>query len=383
MAAETARVFTEDTIESNRFVEHFRTPGAAAKLVSAYVGDDIVRQRSFVIDIADPQPGETILDVGCGPGFLCYDLAKTLEDKATHAFIAGALKALPAKTEAVAGEGPAVAAAAEDGRDASDGTPRAAVDIDGADPSASAVVTSAPRAPACTIIGVDIAESMLDLARERTVRWNRDSVEGLVGCNDAAAFDVTVEYRIGGATQLPCEDNSVDLITVTQVLEYVPDMPAALAEIQRVLKPGGRVVALDTDWATRTFHTTDELRAAQRRLLIASEEHFADAHLPARMPSLVLGAGMTMRDMISYPLIRYGSFAPGEWFDPEYSATRAAKAARERQAAGKLSAEEADALVAETESWIAQQRALSDAGTFCCIGSRTVTVFSKPGDSRT
>jgi ubiquinone/menaquinone biosynthesis C-methylase UbiE len=46
----------------------------------------------------------------------------------------------------------------------------------------------------------------------------------------------------GDATQLPYEDGSVDAVVLTAVLGEIPDAPAALREIRRVLKPGGRLV---------------------------------------------------------------------------------------------------------------------------------------------
>jgi ubiquinone/menaquinone biosynthesis C-methylase UbiE len=46
----------------------------------------------------------------------------------------------------------------------------------------------------------------------------------------------------GDATDLPFEDASVDAVILTAVLGEIPDSGAALAEIRRVLKPGGRLV---------------------------------------------------------------------------------------------------------------------------------------------
>ncbi len=46
----------------------------------------------------------------------------------------------------------------------------------------------------------------------------------------------------GDATALPYEDASVDAVVLTAVLGEIPDRAAALAEIRRVLKPGGRLV---------------------------------------------------------------------------------------------------------------------------------------------
>lgn len=46
----------------------------------------------------------------------------------------------------------------------------------------------------------------------------------------------------GDATALPYEDASVDAVILTAVLGEIPDSAAALREIRRVLKPGGRLV---------------------------------------------------------------------------------------------------------------------------------------------
>ncbi|HET7509012.1 MAG TPA: methyltransferase domain-containing protein [Solirubrobacterales bacterium] len=46
----------------------------------------------------------------------------------------------------------------------------------------------------------------------------------------------------GDATDLPYEDASIDAAILTAVLGEIPDSPAALREIRRVLKPGGRLV---------------------------------------------------------------------------------------------------------------------------------------------
>ncbi|HEU4706386.1 MAG TPA: methyltransferase domain-containing protein [Solirubrobacterales bacterium] len=46
----------------------------------------------------------------------------------------------------------------------------------------------------------------------------------------------------GDATDLPYDDDSVDAVVLTAVLGEIPDRAAALREIRRVLKPGGRLV---------------------------------------------------------------------------------------------------------------------------------------------
>ena len=46
----------------------------------------------------------------------------------------------------------------------------------------------------------------------------------------------------GDATELPFEDDSIDAVVLTGVLGEIPDRAAALREIERVLRPGGRLV---------------------------------------------------------------------------------------------------------------------------------------------
>jgi ubiquinone/menaquinone biosynthesis C-methylase UbiE len=46
----------------------------------------------------------------------------------------------------------------------------------------------------------------------------------------------------GDATELPYEDDSMDAVVLTAVLGEIPDRAAALSQIERVLRPGGRLV---------------------------------------------------------------------------------------------------------------------------------------------
>ena len=57
--------------------------------------------------------------------------------------------------------------------------------------------------------------------------------------------DRAVELVEAGAESLPFEDGSFDTAVFTLVLCTVPDPPAALAEVARVLKPGGRMLFLE------------------------------------------------------------------------------------------------------------------------------------------
>ena len=83
--------------------------------------------------------------------------------------------------------------------------------------------------PTGRAIGVDMTEAM----RER-------AAAGAVACGLTH-----VDVRAGDATRLPVDDRSVDVVISNGVLNLVPEKERAVAEIARVLKPGGRVQIAD------------------------------------------------------------------------------------------------------------------------------------------
>jgi len=109
-----------------------------------------------------------------------------------------------------------------------------------------------------------------------------------------------VDFEVGEATTLPYPDGSFDAVTSTQVYEYVADMPTALAEAHRVLRPGGRLLILDTDWDSIVWRCTD--RALMRRVLAAWDEHLADPHLPQRLTGLLEDAGFAVKHRAVVPM---------------------------------------------------------------------------------
>ena len=59
----------------------------------------------------------------------------------------------------------------------------------------------------------------------------------------AAEAGVTVRWQVGEAAGIPGPDAAHDAVLARVVLQLVPDVPAALAEFRRVLRPGGRLLA--------------------------------------------------------------------------------------------------------------------------------------------
>ncbi|HMA46161.1 MAG TPA: class I SAM-dependent methyltransferase, partial [Frankiaceae bacterium] len=63
-----------------------------------------------------------------------------------------------------------------------------------------------------------------------------------VARRNAGRLGLTVEGRVADAESIPYDDASVDLVVGHAVLHHVPDVAAALREVLRVLRPGGRFV---------------------------------------------------------------------------------------------------------------------------------------------
>jgi SAM-dependent methyltransferase len=84
-------------------------------------------------------------------------------------------------------------------------------------------------------------------------------------------------------------DPSFDRALSVQVLEYVSDPAAALAELHRALRPGGRLVVWDVDWSTVSWHSADPDR--MRRVLAVWDGHLADPCLPRTLAARQRSAG--------------------------------------------------------------------------------------------
>jgi ubiquinone/menaquinone biosynthesis C-methylase UbiE len=194
---------------------------AARRVEAVYSTEDVIRQRRRVHQLLEVRPGDRVLDIGVGPGFLATEIAQ---------------------------------AAGPDGR----------------------------------VCGVDISEAMLAIA------GNRSPQPG----------SAPIELRTGEAERLPYGDTGFDRVVSTQVLEYVHDIPAALAEIHRVLRPGGRVLILDTDWDSLVWHCSDNAR--MQRVLASWEEHLADPHLPRTLAVSMAQAGFDVDHTEALPLLNVG-----------------------------------------------------------------------------
>jgi arsenite methyltransferase len=187
----------------------------ARHIERTYATPDVVAQRAEVLALLAPRPGERVLDVGSGTGYLVASIADAV-------------------------------------------------------------------GPAGTVLGVDPSAAMNALAAART------------------ADRPWVRITEGHALALPAPDATFDAAVCTQVYEYVEDVPGALAELRRVLRPGGRALVLDTDWDSVVWHVADRERHA--RVMAAWEEHLVHPRLPRTLAGLVRRAGFRVTAQRVIPL---------------------------------------------------------------------------------
>ena len=245
----------------------------AKQLEELYTKRDALRRRAIVREALGAQPGERILDVGCGPGFYVSEL------------------------------------------------------LDEVGPEGS-------------VVGVDGSPAMIPVAQAR-----------------AAGHD-NVDFHQADAISLPVEDAGFDRALSVQVMEYVPDVPAALSEIHRALKPGGRAVIWDVDWASVSWYSAD--RERMRRALEVWDTHLIHPSLPQTLAAELRSAGF--EDVRMEP----HAFATTE-LDPETYGGMLATLLDQFLAQQEGMSDE------EVQAWSAEQRELAERGEFyfaviqCCF----------------
>ncbi len=120
-----------------------------------------------------------------------------------------------------------------------------------------------PHYPAgVSVTGIELSPAMLDIARRR-----------------AAELGIPATLMEGDAQALPFADNSFDTIVCALSLCSIPSQAAAIAEMKRVLVPGGRLLLLDhigSSWPP-VYAAQWLLGQITRR---AAGEHFTRRQLP-------------------------------------------------------------------------------------------------------
>lgn len=200
--------------------------------------------------------------------------------------------------------------------------------------------------PSGAVVGVDGSAPMLALAARRL------------------AGHANVELLEADAVALPVADGSFDAVLSVQVQEYVPDVAAALGELHRAVRAGGRALVWDVDWATLSINTRDQAR--MDRVLRAWDEHLAHPTLPRTLAPQLRSAGFEDVEVAGHAFVTvaldgetYGGailpfiadFVPGRGGVTE----------------------------AEAQAWLAEQRELDERGEFSFAITQFCFTARKPG----
>lgn len=134
----------------------------------------------------------------------------------------------------------------------------------------------------CRITGADLSEPMMEVGRSKCQR------EG---------FGDRVTFRVADAMKLPFEDNSFDAVTIAFGVRNFENIGNGLKEIERVLKPGGKVVVLELSTPTSlivrpfyNFYTKAVIPFVGR---LVSKDTDAYRYLPQSIAAVPARADMT------------------------------------------------------------------------------------------
>ena len=111
-----------------------------------------------------------------------------------------------------------------------------------------------------------------------------------------------VEFIEGTCESIPMPDDSLDLVIARFVFQHLADPVAASREIRRVLRPGGRVVAIDFDgelWGMCTPYNP-ELAPLHARGFMAQADRGGDRYIGRRLAAIIKDAGFDQPQLHSY-----------------------------------------------------------------------------------
>ncbi|MGY1945433.1 methyltransferase domain-containing protein [Nocardia asiatica] len=158
----------------------------------------------------------------------------------------------------------------------------------------------------------------------------------------AEAAGVRARFVEGTAYRLPFPDDSFDAVRCERVYQHLDDPAAATAEIARVLRPGGRVLLIDSDWHTAIAYPGDDDVVA--RLSEAMLTTTPNPKSGRRLRGLLTAAGFTIDDMGSEAVI----------WDPETIRPLFAQMTERAYTDGVITEQEREDLAAAMEDGIAR-----------------------------
>ena len=126
-----------------------------------------------------------------------------------------------------------------------------------------------------TVVGIDTSTAMLDVARRH-----------------AHTAPCLVRFALGDALALDEPTDSFDVARSERTLQWLTAPQAAVAELARVLRPGGRISLIDTDWSTLRIEVGDNAITEMVNDAMRTERRRA-SNVGRRLVDLVRAVGFT------------------------------------------------------------------------------------------
>ncbi|MET9489341.1 methyltransferase domain-containing protein [Nocardia sp. NPDC006630] len=155
----------------------------------------------------------------------------------------------------------------------------------------------------------------------------------------AAQSGSAAKFASGDAYGLPFGSDTFDVALCERVFQHLTSPARAAAEIARVLKPGGRVVVLDSDWGTAVVHPGDRnvVHEVIETMIARTTNPFAGRRLAGQLTQ----AGLVVDDIGSHALIQDGGIGAG---------ALVARIADMSVARGSITVPQRDQLIADLEA---------------------------------
>lgn len=204
------------------------------------------------------------------------------------------------------------------------------------------LIEMARRHPSAAFCGTDRSGGLLAIAKTRAAA---------AGLGDA-------RFVRGEAARLPFKAGAFDGVRIDRALQHIEDPEEAVAEMVRVTRPGGRIVAAEPDWGAYILFNGD--RDASEKLAARWRQSIRNPFVARELGSLLSRCGVTNLRGETHAFSTTDYKCAASVFDLERLLGRAVES-------GALSPE-------KTKRWKIDAQSASGKGAF--LAALTVVVFS-------